>query len=400
MPEKLLNLWLIDSRGKYKKAGQLLLRDEIVYFRYLPDYLNKSDSFPIDPVNLKLEEKIYSSRGLASPLLIFDDILPDTWGLAILSKKYKFDFFKDRKSALSHMDTSVVGGLVCLPEDKKPKPPRWIPFDYLETCFDEVQSFEIRKANFIFKYLGITGTSAGGARPKASFIDTKNSVWLVKFPSQNDPSPETVSEIEYAGLAFAEKMGIPVPERRLIKLLNGKALAIKRFDIIGNTPNQGRKILISLSTILGGMHMAEIGYEKIAATLRRYLSSPEKSVRQFFKMMLVNWCIVNTDDHLKNISLLWDGRTLNLSPAYDLVGNLWGMTSHTIPINGKNEGVKPEEIFIAGKKMKIKDALLEMQRAKDFMYDYLDRISKVKGSGQLVESVKGRLQELDSFLKT
>ena len=111
MSERLLNVWLIDPGARYQKTGELLLRDDIVFFRYMPDCLNRSDAFPIDPINLPLEDRIFSSRSLSSPLLIFDDILPDTWGLAILSKKYKFDFFKDKIAALAHMDTSVVGGI-------------------------------------------------------------------------------------------------------------------------------------------------------------------------------------------------------------------------------------------------------------------------------------------------
>ena len=115
--------------------------------------------------------------------------------------------------------------------------------------------------------------------------------------------------------------------------------------------------------------------------------------------MLLNWCIVNTDDHLKNLSLLWDGRTLELSPSYDLVGNLWGMTSHTIPINGKTENVLPEDILEAGKKLKIRDALSEMKRAKNFMRKYIRTIRKIKGSGQLLKVVQRRFKSLESFLR-
>ncbi|WP_456432059.1 hypothetical protein [Thermosulfuriphilus sp.] len=37
-----------------------------------------------------------------------------------------------------------------------------MPFEVLEECYQEASSFEIRKADLIFRYLGVSGTSAGG----------------------------------------------------------------------------------------------------------------------------------------------------------------------------------------------------------------------------------------------
>ena len=399
MNEQLLDVWLIDPGTGPLRAGQLLIRGEEAFFRYLGSYLGLGSAFPIDPINLALSGKIFTSRLLRPPLLIFDDILPDTWGLAILSKKHGYDFFKDRMAALSHMETSVVGGLVCLPQGTRPKMPKWIPMDYLNECLYEVKSFEIRKADFIFKYLGITGTSAGGARPKASFVDKNGIVWLVKFPSHNDPTPETISKVEYAGYAFAKRIGLSVPEAKTIEVGDATLFASRRFDIIAGENGHRRLIVLSLSTLLGGMHMADVGYEKAAAVMRRHLQVPEQDILQFFRHMLLNWCIVNTDDHLKNISLLWDGVGLRLSPAYDLVGNLWGLDHHTMTINSKASGIGPSDIYKAGKRMRVKDILSEMKKAVASAEIYLEEIGKVEGTGQLAEMVERRLEMLSIFLK-
>ena len=42
------------------------------------------------------------------------------------------------------------------------------------------------------------GTSLGGARPKANFIDRSNDLWIAKFPSRND----TIDKAAWEFLAY------------------------------------------------------------------------------------------------------------------------------------------------------------------------------------------------------
>ena len=394
--ESFCDVWIVGLDGKYTKCGELLIRGKNLFFRYLTKWLQTG--YPIDPLHLPLKEGIFRSVGFSPPLLIFEDTLPDGWGLAILSKQYGLNLYGDNKPyALGLVGTSGVGGLFLTKPGLRNLPkPVWIPESKITYCFDEAEQFEMRKANGIFRYLGITGTSAGGARPKVSIIDKEGIIWLVKFPSQRDPHPSTVALIENAGLIFAKKLGISVPKTRIINLgVNAMALAVQRFDIIplSSSPYGGRKILMSFSTLTGGMQQVEHGYEIIGKTLRRVSSKPNDDVRSFFRWMLVNWHTVNTDDHLKNFSMLWDGKTIRLSPAYDIVGNLWGMGTHTMPISGKHTNIYSEDLKQAGKEMglSLQDILDDINQARELAKNYLQKIKNIPGTDALCQKVHHRL---------
>lgn len=392
-------VWIVDARGQPIPVGEVLVeRTGACYFRYTEQAFRQD--IVLDPLNLPLRRGIFRARELGPPLLVFDDTLPDAWGLAILSKKHGVDFSRQRFMALGLSDSSMVGGVLYSDNLKRPPQfPTWIPWKTIAECFSEVQAFEIRKAQALFRYLGVTGTSAGGARPKVTVVDEEGWPWLIKFPSVNDPTLQTLALVEAAGLEFAEKVGLPVPERRLVSLGKAKALAVRRFDIRTlSPPYHGRYVLISFSTLLGGMHKVEEGYEKAGAILRRVSSRPEIDVLNFFRWALVNVAIVNTDDHLKNFSLLWDGKTLRLSPAYDLVGNLWGMSEHSMPIFGKTDGfIRKDFLNLAGKLgISARIAKEEVSKVAETLNWYLETLSKIPGTDALIKAVEARRKAFDS----
>jgi len=57
------------------------------------------------------------------------------------------------------------------------------------------------------------GPSSGGARPKASVLDTQNHLWIAKFPSKNDDS-------DIGGWAVTYEMAINagINEKRIVKI--------------------------------------------------------------------------------------------------------------------------------------------------------------------------------------
>ncbi|MBX6423424.1 type II toxin-antitoxin system HipA family toxin [Thermosulfurimonas sp. F29] len=393
-----LLVWRIDSEGNPVPSGELMLSGERVVFRYLKSYLRRKDAYPLDPIRLPLVEKVFRATALSAPLGVLDDTLPDAWGLAILSKKHRFDFSGRRHLALGLQDTSLIGALFCTAADlKHPPPPTWIPFEALKACFRESTQFEMRKAEAVFRYLQVSGTSAGGARPKVTLVDEDGTPWLVKFPSVLDPSPKTNALVEAAGLRFAKRLGVPVPDFRVIEVADACCLAVKRFDIVRlNPPFHGRCIVLSLATLMGGSHMVEAGYEAVAGSLRRYVSDPDRDLRQFFRQAVVNVMIVNTDDHLKNFACLWDGKILRLSPAYDLVGNLWGLDEHSMPLLGKTGDFSRSDLVRFGRLLGLSSAEAKtvLDDAVDLTESYLREISDIPGTESLCKAVRKRLNQI------
>ena len=63
---------------------------------------------------------------------------------------------------------------------------------------------------------------------------------------------------------------------------------------------------------------------KMAAILRNYATNPMEDLQKLWDICVFNYLIGNTDNHIKNLSLLYgeDLKTICLAPAYDLVSTM------------------------------------------------------------------------------
>ena len=59
-------------------------------------------------------------------------------------------------------------------------------------------------------------------------------------------------------------------------------------------------------------------YETLATIIRHRFTQPKRTLRELFGRLVFNVLCGNTDDHARNHSAFWDGRTLKLTPAYDI----------------------------------------------------------------------------------
>lgn len=164
------------------------------------------------------------------------------------------------------------------------------------------------------------GTTLGGARPKA-LLDLQGALWVVKFSEPGDSTDTPL--VEHACMTLAAKAGIRVAKTRAIKLANGHAVAVLRFDRQGSG-------LATLRVHAQSAHVAlradgsSPGYPELAQLLRR--RGPVKAgvgrahMRELFRRMVFNILMDNTDDHEKNhVLLMDDAQHLLLSPAFDVL---------------------------------------------------------------------------------
>ncbi len=129
--------------------------------------------------------------------------------------------------------------------------------------------------------------------------------------------------IEHATMMLARSCGIAVAMTRSLPLESGNAVAVRRFDRVG----QARLHAVSAHVALRAAGEA-YGYPQLAQLLRQL--APSDAIRsqqeQLFRRMVFNILIDNTDDHEKNHALLRqaDGHYL-LSPAFDVVPSAQGL---------------------------------------------------------------------------
>lgn len=67
---------------------------------------------------------------------------------------------------------------------------------------------------------------------------------------------------------------------------------------------------------------------------------PVGDLRELYKRMVFNVLVGNSDDHPKNTSVLWQEGGWRLSPAYDLVPDLYGESPANSAMSVGPEGRK------------------------------------------------------------
>lgn len=186
--------------------------------------------------------------------------------------------------------------------------------------------FSLAGVQLKFSALGNSGKGGGLTIPASG----AGGDWIVKLPSQTYAG---VPENEFAMMEIARRLGIDVPETRLIDLddieglpegidgnIAGRAYAVRRFD---RTPD-GPVHIEDFAQVLGRYpddkykHATYRLIAKIIAT-----ECGDESTDEFIRRLVFSTLIGNADMHLKNWSLIYpDRRHPVIAPAYDLLSTV------------------------------------------------------------------------------
>jgi serine/threonine-protein kinase HipA len=316
-PADRLHLWLLTEPEQPVLIGQLNLvrSNQGVSLHYAQSWLQRG--FPLsEDLPLIDQEFLPAQKGTAVGAV--DDARPDRWGEQVIR-------FIDKPPRLSLLEFLYFAGDdrfgalgVSTGEDsympRKLGPlPTLADADQLQEIVRKVLANEpVSPAQ---QRLLSPGVSFGGARPKA-LVSIGGEQWVIKF-SAGDPAD--VPLIEHATMTLATKARIKVAPTQAVRLTDGHAVAIRRFD------RRGGNRVHSLSAHVALRAAAEpYGYPELAQLLRRrgvtdrdaYLGD----MRELFRRMVFNILIDNTDDHEKNHALLMtDAQQYTLAPAYDVL---------------------------------------------------------------------------------
>ena len=161
-------------------------------------------------------------------------------------------------------------------------------------------------------------SSLGGARPKASVVDTDGTLYVAKFPSRKDDYD--VGLWEHFSHLLAAKAGIDAATTTVIPA-NDKyhALLSRRFD---RTDDNRRIHFASAMTLLGltdGDNASTgHGYLDMVDFIVRGCTQVESNLHELFRRVAFNVCIGNSDDHFRNHGFLLTAKGWTLAPAYDM----------------------------------------------------------------------------------
>tara|TARA_B100001750_G_C15383049_1_gene533480 strand:- start:53 stop:1045 length:993 start_codon:yes stop_codon:yes gene_type:complete len=162
------------------------------------------------------------------------------------------------------------------------------------------------------------GSSLGGARPKANIRDTEGSLWIAKFPSQNDQ--QDMGAWEMLAYRLAIQSGIDMAPSRIQKFSHHQhTFLTQRFD----RKNDGTRIhFASAMTLLeytdGTDYQDGVSYLELLEFLMQNGADVDNDLQKLWRRIAFNVCISNTDDHLRNHGFLLTDSGWILSPAYDI----------------------------------------------------------------------------------
>ena len=316
-PTDRLYLWLLAQPQRPTPIGELNLVRTMqgVSLRYLDSWLRGGFALSED-LPLVAEEFLPAEKGTAAGAI--DDARPDRWGeqvIRVIDKPARLSLLEylyfagdDRFGALG-VSTSADEYL----------PRRLGPLPTLRDA-DRIQELVLKVlANEpvpeLDRRLVSPGASMGGAKPKG-LIAIDGEPWVVKFAAGE---PADTPLIEHAAMTLAESAGIRVAPTKAIRLVDGHAVAVKRFDRSAH----GR--VHALSAYVALRAAAEpFGYPELAQLLRRRGETDGDAyvadMRELFRRMVFNILIDNTDDHEKNHALIvTEAQRYVLAPAFDVL---------------------------------------------------------------------------------
>lgn len=302
-------------------------------FEYDKDWLKRTGlALTLDP-----ELMPYSGRQYPTGKNIFGlfaDASPDRWGRVLMNKRERILAKKEgRKPSklydsdylLGVYDETRMGGIRLkldsegpfLSNDKETAAPPWATLRTLEEASRNFENDETGLSEKWLNQLIKPGSSLGGARPKATIVDTREQLWIAKFPSKNDENDTGAWEMVTHDLAAL--CDLNVPEAKLEKFSSlGSTFLIKRFD-----RSAGKRVhFASAMTLLGKTDGASAAdgssYLDIAAFIKSYGAQPKKDLIELWKRIVFNMAVTNTDDHLRNHAFILTGKGWVLSPLYDV----------------------------------------------------------------------------------
>jgi len=323
-PTHMGTLYATHARGK-----------EIFSFEYNEAWL-KSSAHHLDPDLQLYSGQQYLSEG-KSNFGIFLDSSPDRWGRVLMDRREAILARSEGRKARTLFETDYLLGVFdghrmgalrfkenedgdFLNNNREMASPPWTSIRELEEAslrLEEDDGDDALKMKWL-NMLMAPGSSLGGARPKASVVDSKGQLWIAKFPSRNDN--RDIGAWEMVVHELAVKAGLNVAEGMTgTYYSNQHTFLTKRFD---RTAKGERIHFASAMTLLGHTdgtdHAAGASYLELVEFIMKYGSQVNEDLEELWRRIVFYISVCNTDDHLRNHGFLLTPTGWVLSPAYDI----------------------------------------------------------------------------------
>lgn len=302
-------------------------------FEYSEAWLRHPRAFEIDPEARLNGGPQYAAAGADQLFSVFQDSSPDRWGKLLMDRREAIEAREQGRRArnlrawdyLVGVDDGARMGALRLADAETGAfvashplaAPPTTALRELEAAAHKIERGRGAEVDKWVRQLVAPGTTLGGARPKASFVDERGELWLAKFPSAEDR--HDVGLWEFLAYELSAAAGIEMPEAKILALSSrGHTYAVKRFDRAG----AHRWMYASAQTLLGG-HGEGASYLDLVQIIESQGARGRiaADLEQLFRRAVFNVLVGNRDDHLRNHGFLRETTGWRLSPAFDVNPN-------------------------------------------------------------------------------
>lgn len=336
-----LGVW-IEIGGLQTYVGRIIgEKEEDARFSYAEEYLSGNIARPIS-IHLPLSENAFSVDDTRN---FFEGLLPEGFTRRCVAGLLHTDA-NNYLSLLAGLGNECLGAIKITDENNEV-----VNADYQKLTIDEVSQLAREGAMETAELVTKSHLSLTGASGKVGlYYDENNKDWYL--PKGSAPSTYIVkqSHVRLDGIVTNEQlcmmtagnMGIEIPESFIVNVGDGRdeevLLATKRYD---RAIKYGLKKINGLS-VPYRLHQEDFsqamgisahnkyesdnaGYLKMMFEIIRQKSfNPIADQLKMWDICIFNYLIGNTDNHIKNVSLLYDEelKTVRLAPAYDILSTV------------------------------------------------------------------------------
>ena len=332
----------IEVKGAFKQVGEIVgTSSDDARFTYTESYLKDPESRAVS-ISMPLEQQSFSVESTRN---FFEGLLPEGFTRRCVAEWLHRDE-KDYLAILAGLGQECLGAIKIIDESRAV-----LPSKYKELTSEEVKKLAQEGATESAEMVTKSHLSLTGASGKVGlYYDEQKDKWYL--PIGEAPSTHIVKQShirlkrivanEQLCLLTAKNLGIEIPQSFIIKTESNEAedvlFATKRYD--RRMQSNGRKL--NGMNIPYRLHQEDFSqalgipasekYEKDGGSylskmfgiLRDYSASPLDGQLKLWDICVFTFLIGNTDNHIKNLSLLYgkDLKTIRLAPAYDIVSTM------------------------------------------------------------------------------
>lgn len=325
----------IEMYGKQTLVGTLVAEGRSnAIFRYNKEYISSANAMPIS-INLPLYQEEFDADTTKA---FFEGLLPEGVTRRAVAANLHVDV-EDYIAILERLGKECLGAIMITKEPVSELTGKYELLD-LDVVKQLAKEGVTKSAELLTKtHLSLTGASG----KVGLYYDEINFAWYL--PHGVAPSTHIVKQShvrlndivlnEQLSLETARKLGISVPESFIINTANKKdeeiLFASKRYDRKNDSAQNGEyPIRLHQEDFAQAMGiLAADKYEKtndhyveaMFQLLRKKSANPIEDQVKLWDIILFDFLIGNTDNHIKNYSLLYseDLKSIRLAPAYDII---------------------------------------------------------------------------------